>query len=547
MHATASSIKDSCVRTQRDCDCFSSKSGASSSRSSSQVGFVTGLGFEVGARPLGPCWVQKNENVLGQFATLSNLIKPLPPVIPALYDFVVGSCRHAHQHQTPNLPSLLHCCSNCCRLVEARGREKTLLYLVVIRPHLKFRIMPTIHPSEGNEASDGAVLCTRTQKRRYHAAIEHWDPQYAKAKSSAERETIVRKVYSDLVGTGLQFLVEVGGGPQGTRDLELAGEERATKRIKRSLDGRKPDPPHPDVVSSMTDANTGRRSVAGALEDKGSIGEAWSHGTTTTDGGPRRLVTGNEAPAVAGAPFPMLAEVNLFPQGSGFRHMAEVEASEAEEKKRATEAAAPPMGPESCLRRTGAVGTARPSPSSAGVPTAAAVVFVPRNVGVGSSDDRRRSPGVAVPASGPPRVAPAGRRVEGMSHEEEEEGGDGDGVGARADGEGQFQRAVPEGERRALRAQVAAAQNAERGAMRARMAAHDTGRRALRAQVAAHEGALRAKDDMIRAKDDMIRAKDAVIRANDDMIRAAQGELRALRELVSTLWRGEERREAPSG
>jgi hypothetical protein len=61
MHATASSIKYSCVRTQRDCDCFSSKSRASSSRSSSQVGFVTGLGFEVGASSVRACWVPKTK------------------------------------------------------------------------------------------------------------------------------------------------------------------------------------------------------------------------------------------------------------------------------------------------------------------------------------------------------------------------------------------------------------------------------------------------------------------------------------------------------
>jgi hypothetical protein len=415
--------------------------------------------------------------------------------------------------------------------------EKLSVYLVAIRrPLLKFRIplslapiMPTIHPSgAGNGGSGGNPRRTwdGPPTRRYQAAIEHWGPPYAKARSSAERETIARTVYSELVGSGLQFLAVVGGGGPNdgaTRTVEWAGEERATERIKRSLDEHTPDPPQPDQVRFMTDANTGRRSVAGEWEDKGSVEEAWSH----ADGGPRRLVTGNEAPA--GAPLPGLAEVNLLPQGSGHRPMAEVEANGAEGKKKrdAEAAAAAPTGPETHRRRTdsgGAVGATRhsPSPSSAGVPTAGAVVFVvPRNVGVNPSNDRRRSPGVAAPASGPPQVAPgAGRRADGMSQEEEEEEEEEEEVGARAAIEGQqLQRAVPDGELRALRGRMA------RRSVQARMAAHDAERRALRARVAALEGALRDKDDMIRAKD---------------------AELRALRGLVSTLWGGaEKRRQAP--
>jgi hypothetical protein len=326
---------------------------------------------------------------------------------------------------------------------------------------------------------------------RYMSAIQQWGPHYANA-MKADKKPMLHQVYSHLVGSGLRFFVKGGGpDPGGNLVYEPADEARATASIRMSLRNHSKHPSQLVTVSSTEDANKKEKSVAGTLEDGGSIvgGGELSHGEVH---GGRRLVTGNEAPA--GAPLPGLAEVNLPPQKSGDRPMAEVEANGAEGKKKrdAEAAAAVPMGPETHRRRTdsggagAALGAARhsPSPSSAGVPTAA---VVPRNVGVNPSGDRRDSLGVSAPASGPP-VAPAGRRVEGMSQEE-----DGGGDGARAAGEGQ------------LRAQGAAARDAERRALRARLAALDAENRALR------------------------------------------GELRALLGQLSTLWRGgEERREAPS-
>jgi hypothetical protein len=349
---------------------------------------------------------------------------------------------------------------------------------------------------------------------RYMSAIEQWGPHYANA-MKADKKPILHQVYSHLVGSGLRFFVKGGGpDPGGNLVYEPADEARATASIQMSLQNHIKHPSQLGTrVSSMAaDANKGK-SVAGTLEDGGSVGGGGELSHGMTDGG-RRLVTGNEAQA--GAPLPGLAEVNLLPQMSGDRPMAEVEANKAErKKKRDAEAAAPTHAaePETHRRRTGsaAVGAVSPDPPSPNEPKVAH-----RDVGVDTSDLGSHAAAAPVPG---PRVATLGRRVEGMSQEGGEDDDDDD-DGARAAIEGQFQRAVPDGECRALRTQG--------------VAAHDAERRALRAQVAAAQDAER-------------RALLAMIRAKDDELRAAQRELRALRGLLSTLWGGEETHEAPSG